>query len=298
MERCDAHGLDYLGEADFAEMQDQFLPDRIRKVLAKVAGGRIRVREQMLDFLKGRKFRQTLLCRAGTRLDRRLKPEKTMAAYAATSIVPLNEAGEPLPASPAPWEGPGEGLRELIFGDPGDGSRLTSDHPGVQRALVHLGWHWPMPIHFEEIMAAVGEMGGPTGEESRRAVSEALLSAYSGSLAEIYREAPRSAASPGERPEASPLVRLQLRDGRRVTTLTHRTIELGDAYGPLLLPLMDGVRDRSALVAEGLAAIRAADLSANGRAASEKTDAEIAAEIEAELDRLARYGLLMPEAAS
>jgi hypothetical protein len=83
-----------------------------------------------------------------------------------------------------------------------------------------------------------------------------------------------------------------------VTTLTHRTIELGDAYGPLLLPLMDGVRDRSALVAEGLAAIRAADLSANGRAASEKTDAEIAAEIEAELDRLARYGLLMPEAAS
>ncbi|MFP4032236.1 MAG: methyltransferase regulatory domain-containing protein [Desulfococcaceae bacterium] len=291
MDRCDAHGLDYLGEADFAEMQDQYLPERIRKVLIKVSAGRIRVREQMLDFLKGRKFRQTLLCRAGTPLDRRLDPGKMTEVFAATSIVPLDEAGEPLPVSPAPREGRGE----LIFGDPGDGSRLISDHPGVQGALVHLGRNWPMPIHFEEIMTAAGKMGGPTGEESRRAVSEALLSAYSGSLAEIYRETPQFAPAPGDRPIASPLARLQLQTGTRVSTLTHRTVDLKNSYAPALLPLMDGVRDRVALLAEGLTAVRQADLSADGRAASEKTDAEIAAEIEAELDRLARYGLLMPE---
>lgn len=291
MERCDACGLDYLGEADFTEMQDQYLPDRIQKVLVKVAGGRIRVREQMLDFLKGRKFRQTLLCRAGTPLDRRLKPEKIMDAYAATSIVPLDESGEPLPGGWDAWQ------REetLAFGDPGPGSTLSSDHPGVLRALVHLGRNWPMPIHFEEIMAAVEEMGGPTDVEGRRAVSEALLSAYCGGLAEIYRETPRFAPSVGERPIASPLARFQLQEGSRVSTLTHRTVDLKDSYGPVLLPLMDGSRDRIGLTAEALAATRQADLPLNGRSPSEITDAEIETQIEAELERLARYGLLMPE---
>lgn len=293
MDRCDAHGLDYLGEADFFEMQDAYFPDRIRRVLAKVSNGRLRVREQMLDFLKGRKFRQTLLCHAGTPLDRRLDPEKMTDAFGATSIVPLDEGGEPLPVSPAPWEGRGE----LTFGDPGGGSKLTSDHPGVQRALLHLGRNWPMPIHFEEIMTAVGEMGGPTGEKGRQAVSEALLSAYSGSLAEIYRETPQFAPAAGERPMASPLARLQLQTGTRVSTLTHRTVDLMNSYAPALLPLMDGVRNRAALLADGLTAIRQADLSVDGRAASEKTDAEIEVEIQAELERLARYGLILPETA-
>ena len=62
------HGLQYLAEADFFEMQTGVLPDAVSEELMRVEDP-IR-REQYLDFLKGRMFRQTLLCRAELELDR------------------------------------------------------------------------------------------------------------------------------------------------------------------------------------------------------------------------------------
>jgi hypothetical protein len=61
-------GLQYLAEADFFEMQTGVLPDEVAGELLAVEDP-IR-REQYLDFLKGRIFRQTLLCRAELALDR------------------------------------------------------------------------------------------------------------------------------------------------------------------------------------------------------------------------------------
>ena len=56
------HGLHFLAEADVFEMQAGGLPPGL--------GDDPIIREQYLDFFKGRMFRQTLLCRAGTRAPR------------------------------------------------------------------------------------------------------------------------------------------------------------------------------------------------------------------------------------
>src|SRR5208337_4788585 len=50
-----------------------------------------------------------------------------------------------------------------------------------------------------------------------------------------------------ERPVASPLARLDARDGDVITTLHHRSLHLGDALQRGLVMLMDGTRDRDAL---------------------------------------------------
>src|SRR4030095_903008 len=62
MERASRHGLKYLGEADFVTMLGgDFVPE-VMQTLAEVAPD-VQSREQYMDFLRARSFRQTLLVR-------------------------------------------------------------------------------------------------------------------------------------------------------------------------------------------------------------------------------------------
>jgi len=67
-EHAARHGLAYLGDASVHEMFDP------RGALGWLAGD-VLEREQYLDFLRLRRFRQTLLCHEGVVLDRNVTPE-------------------------------------------------------------------------------------------------------------------------------------------------------------------------------------------------------------------------------
>ena len=69
------HGLQYLAEAEFFIMQDQVLGDKVAEALRPFAGDVIR-KEQYLDFIRGRRFRQTLLCRADLPIEREVSPAR------------------------------------------------------------------------------------------------------------------------------------------------------------------------------------------------------------------------------
>jgi SAM-dependent methyltransferase len=115
------HRLQYLAEADFFEMQTGLLQDEVAHELLAVEDP-IR-REQYLDFLKGRMFRQTLLCRAELTLDSNPRP-LVLEGLAVSS--PARRAGGPDRAGRVTFEGPG-------------GSTLITDHPLVVRALERVG---------------------------------------------------------------------------------------------------------------------------------------------------------------
>ena len=68
------HGLQYLAEADYTEMHTSVPSPAVALMLAEQDGD-IVAKEQYLDFLKFRTFRQTLLCRADATLDRSLPPD-------------------------------------------------------------------------------------------------------------------------------------------------------------------------------------------------------------------------------
>jgi SAM-dependent methyltransferase len=204
------HGLEFLGEADVFEMQAQVLPEPF-------AATDVIAREQYLDFFKGRMFRQTLLCHAGTER-REPAPDVVRGMLAST------------PARPAGEVGPGQ----VEFQGP-RGASLTTDHDTVKRALVRLGEAWPGAV-------AVAELDGD-------AVCEALLRAYAANLVQLHVWAPTLATTPSERPQASALARLQAAEGTRVTTLRHGSIEVSDDLGRRLITLLDGTRDRAALQA-------------------------------------------------
>jgi SAM-dependent methyltransferase len=171
-------------------------------------------REQYLDFFKGRMFRQTLLCHEGAELQ---EPS-------------LEIVRDMLVASPAQPAGEGTFRGPL-------GATLTTDHEPVRAALTRLGEAWPAALPVAEL-----------GDDP--AVAETLRRAYAANLVRLHVWAPELTTTPSERPVASALARLQAAEGTRVTTLLHTSVEVGDELGRRLIGLLDGTRDRAALLAE------------------------------------------------
>ncbi len=198
-------GMQYLAEADFFEMQTLPGAEALRE-----AGDDVR-REQYLDFLKGRSFRQTLLCAASERVDRTPRPE--VVRRLAVSC-PARRAGDA-------FEGP-------------SGSMLRTDDPAVIAALERVGDAWPSAVWAREL--------GP--------VEDALVQAYAANFLELHACPPRVASRPPERPRVSALARVQAARGELVTNLRHRSVRLEDEPGRRLVTLLDGARDRAALAAE------------------------------------------------
>src|SRR5262245_18798707 len=67
-------GLRYLDEADYLQMQDFIYPEPIREALNQFGDEKIVIKEQYLDFLKCRVFRQTLLCHKEAPVQRKIDP--------------------------------------------------------------------------------------------------------------------------------------------------------------------------------------------------------------------------------
>jgi hypothetical protein len=194
-------------------------------------------------------FRQTLLCRADAQLDR--SPRPAVVERLAVS-------------SPAAPTGPPDADGRVVFEGPG-GSTLTTDQPSVIAALDRAAECWPAAVW-------VRDTGG-----DREAVCDALLRGYAANLLQLHACPPRLAHRPGERPEASPLARLQAGEGEFVTSLRHRSVRLEDELGRRLVTLLDGTRDRAALAAE----------------MRPHAGADVEAALERSLDGLARLGLLV-----
>jgi SAM-dependent methyltransferase len=217
------HGLQYLAEADFFEMQIGTMPEPVATELLGVEDP-VR-REQYLDFLKGRMFRQTLLCRSELAVERSPRP-RVLERMAVSSPVSAGREGGRMR-----FEGP-------------SGSTLTTDHPLVCSALERLGESWPAALWVRELVPA------DAAETDRDALLDALLRSYAGNLVQMHVHPPELATSAGELPEVSPLARRQAEAGPLVTNLRHTTVLIEDGLGRQLVSRLDGTRDRAALGAD------------------------------------------------
>jgi SAM-dependent methyltransferase len=221
--RC---GLQYLAEADFFEMQTGVLPEAVSDELLTIED--VIRREQYLDFIKGRMFRQTLLCRAELEVDR--SPQPLVVERLAVSS-PARPAGVPDGQGRVTFEGP-------------TGSTLTTDHPLVSRALERVGSSWPGAIWVRDLIPE------DASEADRLAVCGAVLRCYAANLVQLHATPPPLTTSVRERPEASPLARHQARSAQLVTNLRHTSVRLEDDLGRRLVVLLDGTRNRVQLVDE------------------------------------------------
>jgi SAM-dependent methyltransferase len=232
-----AHGLQYLAEADIVEMSDVPYPPAIRDMAKQMSETDPLLREQYLDFLKCRRFRQTLLVRNNLHVSRRLDPERLRG---------LSISSQLKPDSPAPSLA--KGAKES-FRVP-NGGTMAIDLPLAKSAILHLGEMDPVPVRFTDLMAAARNRAGmPGGNDDESPVLEMLCQVYSVGLVDIHAAGPCFVRRAGEKPTASPLARLQLKKGMElVTSYRYRIIRVEAGLSRELIMRLDGTRDRKALL--------------------------------------------------
>ena len=275
------HQLQYLAEADFYEMQDFIYPPEIIAELDRLAPSRLE-REQYLDFLKCRRFRQTLLCHAALRLNTDPLPD-TIRQFCVSS--PAH------PVSARPDLGPGKS--ERFTGKRGAG--VETDHPLTKAALLALGRIWPHRLPFQQLLERARALLAPRGGASPMAdeaeagsLCGSLLEMYGAALVEFHLHTPACATEPGAFPTASALARHQIQRHDVLTNLYHQPVKVEGEMAKTLLLLLDGTRDRSRLAIDMAAAVQ------HHAPPSTQPDLRLLAEqLDKQLVKLAQLGLLV-----
>jgi methyltransferase-like protein/ubiquinone/menaquinone biosynthesis C-methylase UbiE len=260
------HGLQYLAEADFHDLNEGGLGPQLDEL-----GGDFIEREQYADFIKGRRFRQTLLCRAEVSLTRQVRPEICRRLFMASAAEAVSEEPD--------FE---DGVEEEFRG--ARGAVMKTAHPVAKLALAQLIARWPVAVGFEELDRLTRPMA-ETDEDLERI----LLACFSAGLVELHCWAAPVTGAAGERPrvwsvgryQAAQLVQSGQTERAFLTSLWHASVEMRGRLDLEVVRLLDGSRDRAAVV-EAL------------RFVFEKgvTKKRLVADVEECLGRLARMGLL------
>ena len=283
------HGLQYLTEAAFSDTTDFQFPTEVRALLAQFDDEHIVHREQYLDFLKGRSFRQTLLCRSAVNIQRDLNSESLKSLYFSADL----EAVTNHPTL-------SERVVEEFKG--ARGAQLQTDFPLAKAALLVLKDAWPRLLSWDELIAAsIARVAAVRSEsindEDIEVLREILLSAYRSGVIELSVHRPVMQHQKTSHPIAYPLARWQAQHGEVVTNLLHSSVILENELSQQLLRLMDGTRDYEALIAD-LTTVMAARLplkitDENVITEHESLRAVIAKTFAENLEKCARLALLV-----
>ncbi|HEX2542723.1 MAG TPA: class I SAM-dependent methyltransferase [Caldimonas sp.] len=249
------HGLRYLADADFPTLSlagDASQPPASLSTLDPIA------REQYLDFVRLRRFRQALLVRVDAPSAPAAEPKRLRQLHVSASWElargPLAGAVHKLARRLDPASGGGGAMRKLL-------DALVASHPAT------------LPIASLDRHVDVGALAAR--------LDAILREAYEAGIVELWVRPPPITIAAADRPLASPLARLQAGTRDRVTTLLHMAVSIADRSALQLLPLVDGTRDRAALVA----AVRALGI--------QKDPSQATGFVDFALEKFARLGLLM-----
>lgn len=217
MSQAGQHGLAYVGEADFFEMNDAIYPMQMREKLQELSRGDRVHKEQYMDFLSGRGFRQTLLCHEGVQIDAAPKAERIRPLHVSTTMATTDKEGE--------------------FVTKG-GRKTKTNHPVMVKKLAELCEIWPASVPVESVTG-----GDPLLENY-------LFQLYASNFVQLHSHAPYFTLHPGEHPEASAVARYQAIQGEFVATLAMHAVQVEGETARKFLLKLDGTRSRKELAEE------------------------------------------------
>lgn len=292
---ADRHGLQYLGEAEFPSMCGAGIaPEALERIRA---ADDLVVFEQYLDFLYGRSFRSTLLCRKAVSLDRNLKPERLIDL----SVVPEIRI--------EPGESPLDATEQIDV----DGRRpqrfrtnyglLEVSDPAGAVALAQLARNRSQAMSLPALLTAIRDealdkpVGGLSLDVDLGQLAQWTLDWYSTGAVELRTWAPDFANQATTRPQASPLARYEASRGWDVSSLMHRRVPIADPLARRILQLLDGRHDREQIVQALLPGVFSAEVSQGQgkQLIGERSDiaAALRKQLDSHLNDFARQALLI-----
>jgi SAM-dependent methyltransferase len=279
-------GLQYLSHSVF-RVEDTRLSAEFQQVIDRLGPDFIR-REQYVDFVLNRGFRQSLFCQTGAVIH----PSPTPEAVRSLRLIALAR-----PEESDPELGTRSGVQFLTM----HGDRLTVDEPLIKAALFALYQRWPLSLGFDDLWGTTREILGRSGTDTdtdRAEFAAKLLRCHLFRLLDLHTFDLPIATDPGQRPRASALARRNAAEGRQIVSLRHHLVTL-DKIDLLVIPSLDGTRDEAAivdqmaaLVAEGKLQLSSDSRPISGRAA---VHAALGPIVQSSLRRIADQALLMAD---
>jgi len=210
-------GLAFAAEAHSTAMAGQRLAPPVREALARF--DRL-AREQYLDFLHFRRFRESLVCHAGALSRFVIEPANARHLHALPSLDARAAAAR--------------------------GENLASD-PNATATMRLLLERWPQSVPVADIdRARIPHAASESALTTERLVTEL----HAAGMVDL-RTAPIAVASvAGGRPQAFAAARWLTREHEIIPSLYHAALRYRDPVGRTLLALLDGTRTRSDLCAE------------------------------------------------
>ncbi len=285
MARAEAQGLRYLGESRINTMVTGNFGPEVQKTLAVLATDQIQT-EQYLDFVRNRTFRETLLVRAEAVPNWAIVPERVYGLHVACNA---KVSGRPVNLT----------TNTAAQFQSRSGMVISASGAVFKAAMLALIEAWPGTIPFVELLQhATAKLNRIATNDDMQTLALGLLNAYiSSDLLELHAAPVTFARTPGENPVALVHARVRAASGQpSVTNRRHETVKLSD-MAFRLVPLLDGTRDREALV-EALTALAVTDELTVQRAGQPITDADelrtaLTATLNPMLETLARDALLV-----
>lgn len=214
------HGLQYLGEAIYAHMLTHGFPPQVADTLAAL-GDDILLLEQYMDFLRNRRFRNSLLCRQGPSLDRKVKPEDVMPFKVVCT----------------------KGVNDEVL-------KNAEGGPLIQAALKILVAQRPRAMSFDRLFQEVAGIHGISPletETARYELARELARLYPLNVIQLLSRQADFILDPGPRPELCPLALYQIsRKQRWLSNQCHEPAILSRPLYPFA-SLLNGQNDRGRL---------------------------------------------------
>ncbi len=242
------YGLQYITDTDISTTIPDFFPPPVASSLRAMARNRIDI-EQYMDFVRGRTFRESLLCHQHMRLERQCRRDRVHALHIASPAQPLSAHPDCVGQEP-----------EHFRAAAGSGT-VALDHPLSKAAMLHLAALWPATIDFSALVGAAYERLCQAAQQQQQPephitdqdthlLAANLLGIFMRSTKLLHLRTRPMPVAPTicDYPCTRPLARLQAQDTHIVTNMLHERVRL-DEIQRLLLIHLDGTHSHAALQA-------------------------------------------------
>ena len=256
LQRAGSAGLAYLGDAEISEMIPIGTSPELQQEISRRSGGDQVAMEQLMDFIKGRQFRSTLLVHdhQAAHISRVLFAERLQGLHfqCRNHASIRSEAGQKVLTTDgiAPWPIP---------------------DPIYEKILNRLIAAYPTSIPFNELLADLGD------------ASQALLALVMYSVVDANSDAIEVANALGTKPKAFRLAAYSAATGAAQTTnMLHGVVQL-DPMTNHFLTAMDGTKTAPQIVADFVQRCASGqfDLAQEGRKLTSKKEITKAATLQA-----------------
>jgi len=232
-----SHSLQFLSEAEYLVPIGRLLTESTRDRLRPLETDRILL-EQYLDFVEGRRFRQTLLCRPGLGAELRVdRLERLLVSFDGLSDSP--------PVAPLDADSP------VAFKSAKDAA-VSARRPFEKAAMLEL-LERRDALPFPELRDAVARrmqaanLPLPAGWDQELALF--IVKANAPGLIELHWETPAWASRLPDHPRATALALWQIAHGDlKIATLGGTFVKMEGSLGRNLLSLLDGTLDRAGIM--------------------------------------------------